>query len=121
MGIKIVVSGGRKFSDLKRLQRALEAIHRKHHIETLITGPRAGAEEMAYFWAVTRHIREIITVPACPEVLTGRINYQRRNLDLLETYRPDAVVVFSYHEPDGMVSVARQYGFKVWEVPAGFR
>jgi hypothetical protein len=121
MGIKIVVCGGRKFSDLKRLQRALEAIHRKHYIETLITGPKSGAEEMAYFWAVNRNIREIITVPAGPEALTGRVNYQRRNFDLLDKYRPDAVVAFSYPEPDGMIAIAKQHGFRIWEVPADFR
>lgn len=121
MGIKIVVCGGRSFKDLKRLQRALEAIHRKRFIDTLITGTRPGAEEMAFFWASNRHIKEIITVPAGPEALTGRVNYQRRNFDLLNKYRPDAVVAFSYPETDGMVAIAKQHGFKVWEVPADYR
>lgn len=121
MGIKIVVCGGKAFKDIKRLQRALEAIHRKHHIDTLITGVKPGAEEMAFFWASNRSIREIITVPAGPEALTGRINYQRRNFDLLDKYRPDAVVAFSYPEPDGMIAIAQQHGFKVWNVPVDFR
>jgi len=67
-GVKVAVTGGKRFSDVELLHRALDAFHRKHHISTLITGPQKGAEQMAYFWSIAKHIPEIITVPPTPDI-----------------------------------------------------
>lgn len=119
MGYKILVCGGKSFSDYKLLHRALDAVHRKHHISCLITGEQKGAEEMAYFWAVSRRIAEIITVPATPDMI-GKLCRERRAKDLLVEYEPDAVVAFPSRSQDAALWFAKERGFKVWEVPKNY-
>jgi hypothetical protein len=122
-GIKVAVTGSKRFRDVKLLHRALEAFHRKHPIGTLITGDRAGVEEMAYYWAVAKHIREIITVPVTMD-MTGHFNYESRNRDILQYYTPFAIIAFP-PQIDGatqhLVYTARDLGYKVWEVPTDWR
>lgn len=119
MGIKIVVTGGKRFRDQKLLYRALDAVHKKHHIDTLVVGARAGAEEIAYQWGVVRTVREIVTFSGY--ALDGHQSYIDRNRDMLQYYAPSAVVVFpAIHEgvAKHMAEFARSMGYKVWEVPA---
>lgn len=116
-GITVVVSGGRRYSNVKCLHRALDAVHQKHHISRLVTGERAGAEEMAHFWGVQRRIRAVITVPATPD-LNGRYSRDVRNSDVLREYQPDAIVVFNgVGGVDRLAEMARERGYQVWEVP----
>lgn len=119
--MKVLVTGGVRYSDLKRLQRALDALHTKHHIECLVLDERGGASEMAYFWAIQRRITEIITAPAKVELLTQRMNRSRHHLELLQRYTPDAVVTFSYPQQEPIAALAKQHGIQVWDVPPTFR
>lgn len=119
---KVVVTGGNK-CDLKLLHRALDAVHRKHKISTLIVGERPGAEEMAYNWGIIRCIKEIITVP----INKGpyRHAYDERNLNVLQYYRPNAVIIFppfvGEPPPNNMLRVAKEKEYLVWEVPVDWR
>jgi hypothetical protein len=122
MGIKLVVMGSKKFSDTKLMYRALDAVHRKHFIDTLVTGARPGAEEMAHQWAVAREIRAVVTIPG--NTLYGRKNLHDRNCDMLQYFRPEAVVVFSTPRESAsqdMIQSARGLGYTVWDVTADWK
>lgn len=49
--MRIVVTGGRKFSDEKLVDSALSAVHRKHGIDVLIQGEAPGADSLCKAWA----------------------------------------------------------------------
>lgn len=120
-GVIVVVVGGKHFRDLKLLHRALTAFHRKHHIGTLITGEDPGAEEMAYFWAVSNHIATIITKPTTPDLI-GRYSRERRNCDVLKDHQPNVVIAFPGEaKREHMVATALDNGVKVWQVSADWR
>lgn len=119
--MKILVCGGRAFANHKQLHRALDGIHRKYHITQLILDEQTGAAELAYFWAVQRRIREIITVPVQIEALTLRSNRQRHHAEMLQNYKPDVVVTFSYPQPQPIIAIAQREGFRVWDVPRDWK
>ena len=63
--IRLLVCGGRDFTDATRLERVLDAVHRKHAIEVLIEGecPTAvNADKLARAWAESRGV----PVDPCP-------------------------------------------------------
>lgn len=56
--IRLLITGGRSYADRARLERVLDAVHRKHAIETLIHGAchLGGADTLADEWARSRSI-----------------------------------------------------------------
>ena len=122
MGIKLVAIGSKRFNDQRLLYRALDGVHRKHHIDTLVTGARPGAEAMIYQWGIAREIRIVATIPGL--TLNDQKNLHNRNRDMLQYSLPQAVVVFcTPHEAAAadMIASALALGYKVWSVPADWR
>lgn len=119
--VRLVVCGGKRFKDLRLLERALDAAHAKRLITTLITGGLPGAEEMAHYWAVRTGIERIITIPAKPDLL-GRRSLVMRNHEIVNQLDPEGVVAFAGGgETEHMVEIAKDKGLPVWRVPPDWR
>ncbi len=110
--IRILICGGREFSDRTLLEQALEA----YKGAVVIHGAARGADTLAEEWAL-KHGKGVHRFPA---------NWQRdgkaagpiRNQAMLDKGRPDMVIAF----PGGrgtadMVRRAKAAGLKVIEVP----
>lgn len=119
--MKVLVSGGRRFADVKLMDRALDALHRRRRVEFMVTGELPGAQQMAYYWAVRNRISMIVTVPMQPD-LTGRLDWSRWNRDVLKRFTVDGLVVFPGRaETDHLAELAESIGLRVWRVPMNWR
>lgn len=112
--MKILVCGGRTYSDRLHLFETLDALHAKKPIELLINGGANGADSLAADWAASR------SVPCHTEYAKwrkyGKEAGPRRNRAML-VYEPDLVVAF----PGGigtasMCHLAEKAGVKVRKV-----
>ncbi|WP_271898272.1 SLOG family protein [Candidatus Phyllobacterium onerii] len=106
--MKVLVCGGRKYSDKVTVWGWLQAIHLKHGIDRVIQGGADGADKLALKWCLDQSI-ECWNVPADwtdlsqPDaVIKARrdgTKYDakagsRRNQRMLDEGRPDVVVAF---------------------------
>ena len=110
--MRLLVCGGRDFSDTEYLFWVLSEIHRRKPIELVIHGGARGADGLAGHWANTNNI----------PVRVFRANWEQygvsagpiRNQQMLDECPPDYVVAF----PGGsgtadMINRSRKQGFKV--------
>lgn len=116
--MRVLVCGGRDFSDIALVVAALDALHRKRSIDIIITGGALGADRLGERWAEANGIMWV-QYPAQWEVY-GKSAGPRRNEQMLREGKPDGVVAF----PGGagtahMVRIAKAAGVKVWEVSPG--
>lgn len=116
--MKMLVCGGRDFSDYAFLCKKLDGIHKMYNVTELIEGGAEGADTYARFWAESRKIKKITTVFA-QWGEHGRQAGCIRNKAMAEL-NPDLCVAF----PGGngtaiMVRIAMEYGIKVLEVGNG--
>lgn len=111
--MKILVCGGRDYTDREAVFAAFDRVHAKQPITLLIHGAARGADALADDWARARG------VPREPHPADwakhGRSAGPRRNWRMLEA-GPDGVVAF----PGGrgtadMVRQARAAGVPVWD------
>lgn len=109
--MRVLVTGGRDFSDRELLFEALDGLHSKHGFTVLIHGDANGADRLSGEWATSRGI----TVEAHPADWKkhGRAAGPIRNQKMLEE-KPELVVAF----PGGkgtadMVRKAKQAGLEV--------
>lgn len=114
MPFTIAVCGKKEFKDRKFVERALNAVHAKRPIATLITGNRPGVEEMAYWWAANKPIPEVVTLPHTGWTsLDNKDRYQR----MFTQYQVNGVVVFGHVAFFSWLdSFAAEYQVKIWEV-----
>jgi hypothetical protein len=109
--MRIVVCGGRDFTDSRRVFKFLDWMHERKAIAELVEGGAKGADALAGRWAECRGIKRT-TVPA-DWITYGKAAGPIRNEGMLEL-GPDAVVAF----PGGrgtadMVARARRAGIAV--------
>lgn len=91
--MRVLVCGGRRFTDFKKLCRILDQVHQKRPITCLIHGDAPGADSLAGRWATLRGI-PVVPYPADWEA-HGRSHAGRmRNFTMLHVGRPDLVVAF---------------------------
>lgn len=88
---RVLITGGRYFSDRKLLNDALDAIHAGDPIVLLIHGDANGADRLAGQWATSNGIA-IKAIPAAWEK-HGRAAGPIRNTEMLNE-KPDLVVAF---------------------------
>lgn len=113
--MRVLVCGGRDYSDYRKLNDALQALHVRVRIDVLIQGGARGADTLAADWA---HVAGV-------ETLTFEADWKRhgrvagfiRNQHMLTEGKPDLVVAF----PGGkgtanMIVTARRLGVEVMEV-----
>lgn len=89
---RILVTGGRTFSDEKRLREVLGHLHATHGVDTVIHGACKGADLLADLWARERHLA-VLAFPANWS-LYGKLAGPRRNREMLQRGQPDLVVAF---------------------------
>ena len=114
--MRVLVCGGRNFSDYGSIERTLDALHAATPIAVVITGAAPGADLMADAWARANKIAAEL-YPAKWDV-QGRAAGPIRNQEMIEHAKPDLVVAF----PGGkgtadMAARAERAGVKVLKVP----
>jgi hypothetical protein len=115
--MKILVCGGRHYSDRETVFAVLDRVACKHPDLVIIQGGARGADRLAWSWANSRGI-ETRTFVADWEN-QGKAAGTIRNKRMLEVGRPDAVIAF----PGGvgtahMVRIANAAKLPVWH-PVG--
>ena len=111
--MKILVTGGRDFTDESYLFSVLDQIHAKYPIELVIHGAAKGADSLAEKWAKSREV-PYLGVPA-RWTAEGKPAGPKRNSRLL-SYQPDVCVAFKggYGTGDMKKKAARAL-VPVWE------
>ena len=113
--MRLLVCGGRSYSDRQKLFAALDAIHAATPVTVLIHGGASGADTLAGEWAALRGI--LVQVFEADWGSHGRAAGPIRNGAMLKEGRPDLVAGF----PGGpgtknMTSQARTAGVRVVEI-----
>lgn len=113
---RVLVCGGRDYSNEDCLRDVLNKVHSAHPIGTLIQGGARGADALAHKWATENNIPEIVTEYA-DWAQYGKAAGPIRNERMLYVWKPDLVVAF----PGGrgtanMIHLARQAGVPVTRV-----
>jgi hypothetical protein len=92
MMTRVLVCGGRDFSDAAMLESELNEIHEYRNITQVIHGAASGADKLAGMWAKGRGIPSI----ACPAAwdVYGKAAGPMRNQYMLDVHKPDLVVAF---------------------------
>ena len=113
--LRVLVCGGRDYSDREALFAALDAIHAETPIGLVIQGEAPGADRLARAWAIHRRVRAMGFV--ADWAVHGRAAGPIRNRRMLSEGKPDLVVA----TPGGrgtadMVRQARAAGVEVREI-----
>lgn len=112
--MKVLVCGGRDYSDRTVVAKALDALHAKHGVDLVIHGDATGADRLARDWAIERGIIQC-AVPA-PWKFHGNPAGPMRNKAML-TLSPDCCVAFpGGRGTAGMCELAAEAGVLVWRV-----
>ncbi len=109
--MRILITGGRNFSDRILMWTALDRLHAKHCFMLLIHGNAKGADRLASMWAQERGVGTLAY--SANWARYGRSAGPIRNRQMLGE-KPDLVVAF----PGGrgtadMVQVAKEAGLQV--------
>lgn len=93
--VKVLVCGGRDFSDADKVDETLDAMHAKAKITVLIHGAARGADSLAEAWAISRFVRSQ-AFPVHPKdwEVHGLSAGHLRNAKMLLVGKPDLVVAF---------------------------
>ncbi len=91
MALRVLVCGGRTYSDEEHLNDILDRMHRNYVITEIIHGGANGADKMAGLWACSRGI-DVTVCPAAWERY-GKAAGHIRNKEMLEL-NPDIVIAF---------------------------
>lgn len=109
--MRVLITGGRDFSDRALLNKVLERLHAQHAFTVLIHGDASGADRLSGEWAASKGIQ----VEARPADWKkhGRAAGPIRNSQMLDE-KPELVIAF----PGGkgtadMVRKAKQAGLEV--------
>lgn len=118
--MRVLVCGGRTFSDREHLRGVLDRIHALTPITAVIHGAASGADAFAGEWAVSRNVIEL-RFPA-NWASDGRAAGPIRNKRMLREGRPDVVVAFPGGRGTGdMVLQAERANVRVIRPAAGQR
>ncbi|QXN72188.1 DprA-like DNA processing chain A [Rhodobacter phage RcRios] len=110
--MRIIVCGGRDFSDREALFRVLDDLHSTHGFTLLVHGAARGADRLAGEWAEARGVtcKPIAADWQMHGLRAGPV----RNREMLRTCKPEIVVAF----PGGsgtehMIEISRKAGVTV--------
>jgi hypothetical protein len=114
-GLRILVCGGRDYTDRARVDRILDRVHAERGIEAIIQGTARGADQLAAEWGWDRKVR-VCSYPADWQ-MHGKKAGALRNQSMIDEGKPDAVIAF----PGGagtadMVKRSRDAGLPVWVI-----
>lgn len=112
--MRVLVCGGRDFTDFNTLFGVMDRITTKRPITHVIEGGATGADRLAREWATSRGIA-VSTFPANWE-LHGKRAGPVRNCRMLREGHPDLVVAFKGGRGTAhMVRISRDAGVRVLE------
>ena len=113
--MRILVCGGRNFTDQALLNKTLDDAHLAGPITTLIHGTARGADSLADEWAASHGV---VVAPYAPD--WGRFGSAAgpmRNRRMLEQGRPQLVIAFPGNRGTrDMIKQAQQAGVPVLEI-----
>lgn len=110
--MRLLVCGGRYYSDRDRLRSLLDRVLREKGISCIIDGGASGADTLASYWARSNGIRNE-RYYADWDKFGKRAGYLR-NLWMLEEGMPDGVIAFPGGKgTENMISIARRAGVTV--------
>jgi predicted Rossmann-fold nucleotide-binding protein len=110
--MRLLVCGGRDFTNRKFVNEALDVIHASRGITLVIDGGATGADSLAASWARTAGVLND-TYPADWRK-HGRAAGMIRNRQMLKSGKPDLVVAFPGGRGTiGMISIAEKAGIEV--------
>lgn len=110
--MRLLVTGGRDFTDAKFVNEALDTLSVRHRVDVLIHGDASGADRLADNWARAAGIPRL-PFPA-DWVLHGPRAGNRRNFLMLEEGEPEMVLAFPGHAGTAdMITKARDRGIPV--------
>lgn len=114
--IRVLVTGGRTYSDANRVYEVLDTIHAELGITVLIHGAANGADALARAWAESH---DIPWIGCHADWRThGKSAGPIRNAGMLADHKPDLVVAFKGNRGTAdMVRQARAAGVEVREIP----
>jgi hypothetical protein len=90
--LKVLVCGGREFSNRKIAYEALDMLDKEYHFDVLIDGMARGADELGFDWALSRGVKT--ERYAADWASHGRAAGPIRNKEMLDKGLPDLVVAF---------------------------
>ena len=90
--MRVLVCGGRGYSDADKMRRVLDDMHAVTPFDVLIYGMARGADDLAKMWATARGVKRL-GFPADWEK-HGRSAGPIRNREMIEKGRPDLVIAF---------------------------
>lgn len=115
--MRLLVTGGRDYTDKWFVFQTLDLIHAKRPITLLIEGGQTGADRLARMWAISRGI-PFETVDADWKRY-GHAAGPIRNKAMLNDWTPDGVVAFPGDRGTAnMRRQAKKAGVIVWDVRA---
>ena len=115
--MRLLVCGGRDYSNATRLYQALDAIVEGKEVECVVEGDAKGADRLAGRWAIDRGLT-LIKFPADWDTY-GKSAGPIRNRQMLKEGKPDLVVAFPGGSgTDHMVRTSMKAGVPVIRVPA---
>ncbi len=115
--MRVLVCGGRDYSDWAAVHGVLDGLHRKHTITALIHGNAKGADALADDWAAGK-VETLTFTPAWEE--HGKAAGPLRNQKMLDEGKPDMVVAFPRGRGTAdMVSRAEKAGIRIVKITNG--
>lgn len=90
--MRVLVTGGRGYTDQAAVDKALDAVHAKRGITLLIEGGARGADRLARSWAIRNKVA-VLTVEAEWDRY-GKAAGSFRNGVMLHEHKPEGVVAF---------------------------
>ena len=111
--MRVIVCGGRDYTDADALNAALDRFHAQHGITCVIQGGAKGADALAYQWAASRRI--MVHHVSADWGKHGKAAGPKRNEQMLQEFSPNAVIAF----PGGrgtahMKRIAKEAGVPVF-------
>lgn len=112
--MRIIVCGGRAMNDSLLVCMVLDALHHRYRIEEIAQGGGTGADHLAVLWAIESEVL-VESYPAA-WAKHGKAAGPIRNKQMLEDFKPDAVVAFAGSKGTaGMVKLAEDAGVYVYK------
>jgi len=114
--MRVLVTGGRDYTDRERVFETLDRIHAKKSITCLIHGDAPGADTLASQWAASRRVAELPFSADWNNHYGNRAG-NVRNSRMLRFGKPDLVVAFPGRSGTADMKLkAREAGIKVIQI-----
>lgn len=113
--MRVLVCGGRDYSDRETAFARLDALHERDGVTILIEGGAKGADRIGREWALSRKVH-FATVPAHWDSF-GRAAGHARNRAMLDLLPEYCVAFPGGTGTAGMVKLCKERRVVVWEVP----